>query len=65
MCELVSTRIVGGVWCQGWRYYVGSYTTHSLINSFNAKCIYTYILTHPYNHLCDACQCCVYFKESL
>ena len=21
------TRIVGGVGCQGWRYYVGSYTT--------------------------------------
>ena len=25
-----TARIVGGVGCQGWRYYVGSYTTHSL-----------------------------------
>ena len=36
-----------------------------ILNSLNAKCIYTCILTQPYNHLCDACQCCVYYKESL
>ena len=35
------------------------------VNSLNAKCIYTCILTQPYNHLCDACQCCVCYKESL
>ena len=37
----------------------------SVINSLNAKCIYTCILTQPYNHLYEACQCCVYYKESL
>ena len=31
LCECwVCTRIVGGVGCQGWRFYVGSCTTHSL-----------------------------------
>ena len=35
-----------------------------LFNSLNAKCIYTCI-SRDHNHLCDACQCCVYYKESL
>ena len=34
-------------------------------NSFDAKCMYTCFLTQPYNHLCDSCQCCVYYKEWL